>query len=57
MCTVQTINWGEVNIPMTPESYSANKQRAIDFLNMRQRVSASSYCAVTNGIFRLDFRN
>jgi len=36
--TRDTINWGDVNIPMSPESYSSNKQRAIDFLNMRQRI-------------------
>lgn len=36
--TKDTINWGDINIPMTPESYESNKQRAIDFMNMRKRI-------------------
>jgi len=36
--TRDTVHWGEVNIPCTPESYNANKQRAVDFLNLRERL-------------------
>lgn len=36
--TKDTINWGPVNIPCSPESYELNRSRAIDFLNMRKRI-------------------
>jgi phosphoenolpyruvate carboxykinase (ATP) len=36
--TRDTINWGEVNIPISPQSYEQNKQRAVDFMNMRRRI-------------------
>lgn len=36
--TRDTINWGDVNIACTPETYDANKQRAIDFMNLRDRL-------------------
>lgn len=32
------MHWGEVNIKCSPESYESNKQRAIDFMNMRERI-------------------
>lgn len=36
--TEKKINWGEINIPMSPENFDINKQRAVDFLNMRKRI-------------------
>jgi len=36
--TKDKINWGEINIPMTPENFDINKQRAVDFLNLRRRI-------------------
>jgi len=36
--TKDKVNWGAVNIPMTPESFEINKQRAVDYMNMRPRV-------------------
>lgn len=36
--TRDTVNWGEVNIGCSPESYDANKRRACDFLNLRDRL-------------------
>ena len=47
----QRINWGEINIPMSPENFDVNKQRAVDFLNMRKRVSKIVY------LTRLDLRH
>ena len=31
--TKDTIWWGDVNIPLSPEAYEINKSRAIDYLN------------------------
>lgn len=36
--TKDKIHWGEINIPMSPENFDINKQRAVDFLNMRKRI-------------------
>ena len=36
---VQTIWWGDVNIPISPEGYARNRKRAVDYLSIRQRVS------------------
>lgn len=36
--TGQKVHWGEINIPCSPESFAANKSRAVDFLNMRKRI-------------------
>jgi len=30
--------WGDVNIPLSPESFAINRQRALDYLNTRQRL-------------------
>jgi phosphoenolpyruvate carboxykinase (ATP) len=32
--TRDTINWGKINIPIIPQSFMLNRQRAIDFLKM-----------------------
>lgn len=32
--------WGSVNVPLDPHSYAANRERALDYLNTRQRL----YC-------------
>lgn len=34
----QTIWWGKVNIPISPQGYKRNRQRTVDFLNIRPRV-------------------
>ena len=34
----QKVHWGEVNIAMTPESFQLNKQRAVDYMNLRPRL-------------------
>jgi phosphoenolpyruvate carboxykinase (ATP) len=36
--TKNSIWWGKVNIPISPESYSKNKKRVIDYMNIRPRV-------------------
>merc|ERR1719266_1846590 len=36
--TRDTIHWGDINIPCSAESYDANKQRAVDFMNLRHRI-------------------
>ena len=36
--TRDLVHWGKINIPASPESYSADKQRAIDFMNYRKRL-------------------
>lgn len=36
--TRDRVHWGAVNIPCSPESFSFNKTRAVDFLNMRKRI-------------------
>ena len=36
--TRDSVHWGKVNIPISPESYNLNRQRAVDFLNMCSRV-------------------
>ena len=30
--------WGNVNVPLTTESYTINRERAIDYLNTRERL-------------------
>src|SRR6185503_12247267 len=32
--------WGAVNVPLSAESYSINRERALDYLNTRERL----YC-------------
>jgi len=36
--TKNTIWWGHINIPIAPKAYGRNRQRAIDFLNTRERL-------------------
>ena len=36
--TRDNVHWGKVNIPISPESYCLNRQRAVDYLNMCSRV-------------------
>lgn len=36
--TRDTVWWGKVNIPISPLGYARNRQRAIDFLNIRPNV-------------------
>ena len=38
--TEKDIWWGNINVPLDPHSYAANRERALDFLNTRQRL----YC-------------
>jgi len=41
VCDAETkdkVNWGEINIPCSQESFDLNKSRAVDFLNMRKRI-------------------
>jgi phosphoenolpyruvate carboxykinase (ATP) len=36
--TKDDVHWGAVNIPMGADSFARNRQRAVDFLNMRPRI-------------------
>jgi len=36
--TKDTIWWGSVNIPISPEGYARNRKRAVDFLSIRPRL-------------------
>eukprot|EP00831_Metopus_contortus_P083578 TRINITY_DN928_c0_g1_i6.p1 TRINITY_DN928_c0_g1~~TRINITY_DN928_c0_g1_i6.p1 ORF type:complete len:567 (+),score=78.25 TRINITY_DN928_c0_g1_i6:59-1759(+) len=36
--TKDSVNWGEVNIPIDPDSYRANWARTVDYLNMQRRL-------------------
>lgn len=36
--TKDNIWWGDVNIPISPEGYARNRQRVVDFLNIRPRL-------------------
>ena len=36
--TRDKVNWGKINIPLTEESFLANRQRAIDFMKIQKRI-------------------
>lgn len=54
--TKDTIWWGSVNIPIAPIGYQRNRQRAIDFLNIRPRVFITDGYAGWDPDYRLKVR-
>lgn len=54
--TRETVNWGKVNIPITPEVFQLNRQRAIDFLKIRKRVFVIDQYAGWDENYRIKIR-
>lgn len=54
--TKNTVNWGAVNIPMTPESFEINKQRAVDYMNITPRVFVVDHYAGWDKRYQLKCR-
>ena len=54
--TRERVNWGKVNIPISPESYAINKTRAVDFLNMCSRIFVVDQYAGWDEAYRLKVR-
>ncbi len=48
--------WGPVNIPMEPHSFDINRQRAIDYLNTRERLYCFDGFAGWNPKYRIKIR-
>jgi phosphoenolpyruvate carboxykinase (ATP) len=48
--------WGKVNVPLSTESYAINRERAIDYLNTRQRVYCFDGYAGWDPQYRLKIR-
>jgi phosphoenolpyruvate carboxykinase (ATP) len=54
--TKDTIWWGKVNIPISPKAYEVNRQRAIDYINIRPRVFVIDGYAGWDEKYRLNVR-
>ena len=37
--TKDEVWWGEINIPQAPEGFESNRERAVDYMNLKKRVS------------------
>jgi phosphoenolpyruvate carboxykinase (ATP) len=54
--TKDVIWWGDVNIKIPPEGFARNKQRAIDYMNIRPRVFVIDGYAGWDEKYRLNVR-
>jgi phosphoenolpyruvate carboxykinase (ATP) len=54
--TKDSIWWGKVNIPISPEGYARNRQRVVDFLNIRPRLFVIDGFAGWDPEYRMNIR-
>lgn len=54
--TRETVHWGKVNIPLDPEAFDLNRQRALDFLRMQKRVFIIDQYAGWDEEYRIKIR-
>lgn len=54
--TRDLVHWGKINMPLDPDAYLLNRQRAIDFLRIQQRVFVIDQYAGWEDDYRIKVR-